>query len=83
VVRELTGVAGDVADRSIVKAATPAARLRLLADYLDLPWAWLVARCEALASNGATGLIRPRSRMISTAGLDAACAYMGSLPATS
>ncbi len=83
VVRELTGVAGDVADRSILKAATPAARLRLLADYLDLPWAWLVARCESLASIGATGLIRPRSRMISTAGHDAACAYMGSLPATS
>jgi transcriptional regulator with XRE-family HTH domain len=81
VVRELSDVAGDVADRSIIKAATPAARLRLLAAYLDLPWVWLVVRCASLARHGTTGLIRPRSRMISMAGLDAACAYVGSLPA--
>ncbi|MGL4745795.1 MAG: hypothetical protein ACRCXL_15585 [Dermatophilaceae bacterium] len=82
-VREFTGVVGEAANRSIIKAATPAARLRLLAAYLDLPWVWLVNRCSALSQHGASGLVRPRSRMISMAGVDASCAYVGSLPTAS
>jgi hypothetical protein len=76
-------VANDVGDLSITKAPTPHARLRALATYLDLPWSWLVTRCAALARYGVAGLIQPRSRLVSVAGLDAACAYVGSLPASS
>ena len=80
IVREFTTVANDVADQSTLEAPTPQTRLRALATYLDLPWAWLVTRCAALARHGAAGLIQPRSHLISVAGLDAACAYVGSLP---
>ena len=80
IVREFTTVASDVGDRSIIKAPTPAARLRTLATYLDLPWAWLVARCAALSQHGTAGLVQARSRLVSVAGVDAACAYVGALP---
>jgi hypothetical protein len=82
-VREYTTVAQDVGDRSIIRGSTSDDRLRALATYLDLPWAWLIGRCGALAQHGVGGLIQPRSRLVSVAGLDTACAYVGSLPAAS
>lgn len=83
VVRDLTSVVGDVSDRLVAPADTLVARLRDLAAYLDLPWTWMVTRCADLSAHGTTGIIRPRSRMLSMAGLDATCAYVGSLPIAS
>jgi len=77
VVREFTSVAQEVGAHSLIEARTAEGRLRALAGYLDLPWSWLVERCAALGVVGAAGLIQPRSRLLSTAGIDAACSYVG------
>jgi hypothetical protein len=81
IVREFTNVADDVGAHSLIDAPTAASRLRALANYLDLPWAWLIERCAALGRYGASGLIESRSRLVSAAGIDAACTYVGALPA--
>ncbi|MFK0112499.1 multiprotein-bridging factor 1 family protein [Streptomyces sp. NPDC091217] len=80
VVREFTIAARDVNADSITAAPTPAGRLRALAHYLDLPWSWLIERCGQLARYGSSGLVQSRSRLVSAAGIDAACTYVGSLP---
>ncbi|MDQ1292916.1 MAG: hypothetical protein QG608_797 [Actinomycetota bacterium] len=82
VVREFTSVAEEVGASSLLEAPSSEGRLRALASYLDLPWSWLVQRCAALGRAGAAGLIHPRSRLASTAGVDAACAYVGTLSLT-
>ncbi|MER5509328.1 helix-turn-helix transcriptional regulator [Streptomyces sp. NPDC002766] len=79
-VREFTIAARDVDADSITAAPTPAGRLRALAQYLDLPWSWLIERCGQLARYGSSGLVQSRSRLVSAAGIDAACQYVGSLP---
>lgn len=81
VVREFTIAARDVDADSLTAAPTAAGRLRSLAQYLDLPWSWLIQRCGQLAQYGSSGLIQSRSRLVSAAGIDAACAYVASLPA--
>ncbi|MET7921978.1 helix-turn-helix transcriptional regulator [Streptomyces avermitilis] len=81
VVREFTIAARDVDTDSITAAPTPAGRLRALAQYLELPWSWLIERCGQLAQHGSSGLIQSRSRLVSAVGIDAACTYVGSLPA--
>lgn len=78
-VRQFGDVAGDVAVQSLIEADAPAQRLEALAHYLGLPWSWLVQRCAELGKHGTTGLVQARSRLISAAGLDAACRYVGSL----
>lgn len=80
VVREFTNAAEDVGAHSVTAAPTSAGRLRALAQYLDLPWAWLIQRCAQLARLGSSGLIQSRSRLVSPAGIDTACKYVGSLP---
>ncbi|MCF1648885.1 helix-turn-helix domain-containing protein [Streptomyces indiaensis] len=80
VVREFTIAARDVDADSLTAAPTAAGRLRALAQYLDLPWSWLIQRCGQLARYGSSGLIQSRSRLVSAAGIDAACAYVGALP---
>lgn len=81
VVREFTIAARDVDADSLTAAPTAAGRLRALAQYLDLPWCWLIQRCGQLGRYGSSGLIQSRSRLVSAAGIDAACAYVASLPA--
>ncbi|MFJ9634506.1 multiprotein-bridging factor 1 family protein [Streptomyces sp. NPDC101175] len=81
VVREFTNAAQDVGAASVTAAPTAAGRLRALAHYLDLPWSWLIQRCAQLARAGSSGLIQSRSRLVSAAGIDTACKYVGSLPA--
>ncbi|MFJ8469633.1 helix-turn-helix domain-containing protein [Streptomyces swartbergensis] len=81
VVREFTIAARDVDADSLTAAPTAAGRLRALAQYLDLPWSWMIQRCSQLARYGSSGLIQSRSRLVSAAGIDAACAYVASLPA--
>lgn len=81
VVREFTNAAQDVCAHSVTAASTPAERLRALAQYLDLPWSWLIQRSAQLAKVGSSGLIQSRSRLVSPDGIDTACTYVGSLPA--
>ncbi|MFE1442963.1 multiprotein-bridging factor 1 family protein [Streptomyces sp. NPDC058739] len=81
VVREFTIAARDVDSDSLTAAPTAPGRLRALAHFLELPWSWLIQRCGQLARYGSSGLIQPRSRLVSAAGIDAACAYVASLPA--
>jgi hypothetical protein len=79
IVRQFGDVAGDVRTRSHIEAPSPARRLEALADFLNLEWSWLVRRSAELALRGTYGLVQGRSRLISSAGLDAACAYVGAL----
>jgi hypothetical protein len=77
VLSDFREASGHVSAHSIIDAPSPLARLQALARYLDLDWAWLQARCLQLARVGTAGLLRPRSRHISTAGVDAACEFVG------
>ncbi|MCO1575479.1 helix-turn-helix domain-containing protein [Crossiella sp. SN42] len=77
--REFADACGYAAAHSVIAGPTPPARLRALADYLDLDWAWLTRRCADLGDYGTAGLARPRSRLLSTAGLDNACRFLGGL----
>ena len=72
--REASGYASA---HSVIDAETPAGRLRALAGYLDMDWPWMQDRCRQLAQVGTAALLRPRSRHISTAGVDTACSYVG------
>ncbi|GAA3194568.1 hypothetical protein GCM10010486_74970 [Nonomuraea roseoviolacea subsp. carminata] len=76
VLREFRDASGQVGAHSVIEADAPAQRLRALAAYLELDWTWLRSRCQALAQVGSGGLLRPRSRLISVAGIDAACAFV-------
>ncbi|MER7209810.1 hypothetical protein ABT340_22340 [Streptosporangium sp. NPDC000239] len=76
VLREFREASGQVGAHSVIESRDPAGRMRALADYLELDWAWLFTRCQAFAQAGSAGLLRPRSRLISGAGIDAACAYV-------
>jgi len=75
--RNFSDVAGYIATHSVIDEATPAGRLRLLADYLALDWAWLTRRCAGLGRIGCARLIQPHSRLLSTQGVDAALRFAG------
>jgi hypothetical protein len=74
---------GDVTDHvtahSVSEAASPGRRLMVLADYLGLDWPRFWRRCADLGDHGCTGLVQPRSRLLSTNGVDAALRYVGML----
>ncbi len=72
-------VTGHVTTHSVNEAAAPDHRLMALADYLGLDWLWLSQRCADLSDHGCAGLIQPRSRLLSTDGVDAALRYVGML----
>jgi hypothetical protein len=76
-VRGLADVTGHVTAHSVTGAATPGQRLMALASYLGLDWPWLWRRCSDLGEHGCAGLIQPRSRLLSTAGVDAAMRFAG------
>jgi hypothetical protein len=80
VLSEYTDAIGYVDDHSVIGAPSPAGRLAALARYLELDLAWLRRRCRELGQHGTTRLVRPRSRLVSSEGLDAACTYVGALP---
>jgi hypothetical protein len=77
VLSDFREVSGHASAHSVIDAPSPRGRLRALAHYLDINWPWLQGRCQQLANAGTAGLLRPRSRHISTAGVDVACAYIG------
>ena len=79
VLREYADITGNAAARSVTAATTSAGRVRAFADYLGLDWNWLTSRCAELGECGTAGLIEPRSRLLSTIGVDRACRYVGDL----
>lgn len=68
-VRDFTDVSADVSANSLTKAPTAPGRLRILANYLDLEWSWLVRRSAALAKSGTERLARVQSSRLSPVGL--------------
>ena len=80
--RNFSEVAGYVTAHSVTDDATPAGRLRMLAEYLALDWAWLTRRCAGLGRVGCARLIQPHNRLLSTQGVDAALRFAGSISAT-
>jgi hypothetical protein len=62
---------------SVTEGRNPAARLRALAEYLDLEWPWLVRRCRELGEYGTVDMLRPRSRLITLDEIDQALDFVG------
>ncbi|MEJ3743118.1 XRE family transcriptional regulator [Actinomycetes bacterium KLBMP 9797] len=75
--RQYGDLTGHARAHSIVAGDSSLRRLRALADYLGLDWLWLVQRCAELGQHGCAGVAEPRSRLLSVAGLDRACQYVG------
>lgn len=71
--------ASYVAAHGLTRSTRPAERLQLLADYLGLDWTHMTRRCAELAACGLTGLIDPRSRLLSIAGAERACQHVAEL----
>ena len=71
--------AGHVSAHSAIEAADPTGRLVALASYLGLDWRWIRRRCRELSPHGCRGFARPRSRLLSVSGIDAACQYVAAL----
>ena len=62
-----------------IEAADPTGRLVAVASYLGLDWRWIRRRCRELSPHGCRGFARPRSRLLSVSGIDAACQYVAAL----
>jgi hypothetical protein len=69
-------VADQVSAWSLVAEPTSARRLEAIASYLGVAWPWFQRRCEELAVAGADDLANPRSRLLSTRGLNTAIRYV-------
>ncbi len=70
---------GCATSGSVIEATNAGDRLHRLAHYLGLDWPRLARRCAALAQHGCAGLVQPRSRLLSTAGVDDACQFVGGI----
>ena len=77
--REFADARGYASACSVTAGTSPGERLRTFADYLGLDWTWLTRRCGELGDYGTAGLVSPRSRLLSTAGVDRACSFVGGL----
>lgn len=75
--REFGEVSGHAGAHSVTDAPSPGHRLKALASYLGLDWTWLGDRCLQLGRVGCGGLVRPRSRLLSIDGVDAALCFAG------
>ncbi|WP_344162655.1 hypothetical protein [Kribbella yunnanensis] len=69
-------LAGEAIAGTLLNQATPVGRLAALADYLDVPWGWLRRRCGELAATGVDDIAHPRSRLLSTRGLNTVIRYV-------
>src|SRR5215475_9916494 len=76
---EYADILRHAGSRSVTTANGAGGRLRALADYLHLDWSWLTRRCADLGEYGAAGVTEPRSRLLSTDGVDCACRYLAGL----
>jgi transcriptional regulator with XRE-family HTH domain len=69
-------IAGHLAAESLIAQPTSALRLAAMASYLNVPWQWFLRRCEELAVAGIDDIAHPRSRLLSTRGLNTAIRYV-------
>jgi hypothetical protein len=69
-------LAGQLSVNSLIARETPERRLRAMASYLNVPWPWFKRRCEELAAAGVDDIAHPRSRLLSTRGLNTAIRYV-------
>jgi hypothetical protein len=81
--REFADATGFAQAHSAVAAETPGRRLRAMADYLGLDWTWLLRRSAELGQYGSGGIAAPRSRLLSTEGVDRACRFLAGLAGAS
>ncbi|GAA0597361.1 hypothetical protein GCM10009534_34670 [Kribbella sandramycini] len=72
-------LAGQVAGESLTSQPTPLGRLAAAAEYLGVPWEWFRRRCTELAAVGVDDICHPRSRLVSTRGLNTAISYIAHL----
>ena len=64
-------------ERSILASAANAQeRLKLLAVYLGIDWAWITLEADRLLEADLRGLIRPRSRLVSPDGVETALVFL-------
>ncbi|GHE11951.1 hypothetical protein [Streptomyces alanosinicus] len=77
--RTYAEVFGDAQDEDLLVGTDTEGRLRSLADYLDIDWAWLTSRCRSLGEHGVADLVRPRSRLLTVEAVDEALAFLGAL----
>jgi hypothetical protein len=64
---------------SVTDGASPEDRLKAFASYLQLDWPTVTRRCAELGRYGLEGLMTPRSRLLSVAGAERACQFIGRL----
>ncbi|MFE3073598.1 hypothetical protein [Streptomyces sp. NPDC059247] len=69
----------DAAAHSVIAADDSDGRLRALADYLELDVQWLAGRCRELHAAGLSSLVRTRSLLLHTTGLETALAHLATL----
>ncbi|MFK4120018.1 hypothetical protein [Streptomyces longwoodensis] len=77
--RSYATVFADAQAADVLAGEEPASRLQSLANYLNLDWPWLTARCHALGECGVAGLVRPRSRLLTVEALDETLLFLGKL----
>lgn len=76
-VRTYTQAIDHARAHSVIDGPTSAHRLRALADYLSIDWPWLLRRCQELGAYGSSGMLRPRSRLLSMDQLDEVLRFVG------
>lgn len=80
-IRDYGEIFSHTTAHSVVAGTSASHRLQAMADYLELDWSWLIARCELLGDYGCSGFAEPRSRLLALTGVDRACRYLGQLGA--
>lgn len=70
---------GHARAHSLIAGPTPADRLQALAEYLGLDWAWFTGRCRAIAREGISSMLRPRSRLLTLTALDRTMRFLGTV----
>lgn len=78
-VRTYTQAIDHARAQSVIDGPSSAHRLRALADYLSIDWPWLLRRCQELGAYGSSGMLRPRSRLLSMDQLDEVLRFVGEL----
>jgi hypothetical protein len=55
---------------------SPKRRMEAIAEHLNVSWPWFQRRCAELAHEGVDDIAHPRSRLLSTKGMNAAIRYV-------
>ncbi len=76
---EFDDAAQYAVSHSVTDGASPEDRLKAFASYLQLDWPAVTHRCAELGRYGLEGLMMPRSRLLSVAGAERACQFIGRL----